>query len=64
MAAIAGPAKRLMATGGWAEGVATQAVKKQHLGRFRHVPAIYAGARGAAIAAGRATGLWNDKEDH
>jgi glycerol kinase len=64
MAEIAGPAKRLMATGGWAEGVATQAVKEQHLGPFRHVPAIYAGAQGAAIAAGRATGLWNDKEDH
>ena len=54
MDALAGPASRLVVTGGWAEGVAAQAVKRRHLGAFEHDREIFAGARGAAIAAHRA----------
>jgi sugar (pentulose or hexulose) kinase len=59
MAALAGgPARRLVVTGGWAAGEAARAVKRAHLGDFEHSPAISTGARGAALAAGRAAGLW------
>ena len=54
MEALAGPARRLVVTGGWAEGVAAQAVKRAHLGAFEHDREIFAGARGAAMAAHRA----------
>ena len=54
MEALAGPARRLVVTGGWAEGVAAQAVKRHHLGAFEHDREIFAGARGAAMAAHRA----------
>jgi sugar (pentulose or hexulose) kinase len=60
MAAVAGPAKRLVVTGGWATGEAAQAVKARHLGPFELSPGISQGARGAALAAGRATGLWDN----
>ena len=59
MAAIAGPARRLVVTGGWAAGEAAQAVKARHLGPFELSPGISQGARGAALAAGRAAGLWS-----
>jgi hypothetical protein len=45
-------------TGGWAAGEAAQAVKRAHLGPFEHDAAIFTGARGAALAAGRAAGMW------
>jgi sugar (pentulose or hexulose) kinase len=54
MAAIAGPARRLVVTGGWSEGVAARAVKERHLGPFEHDTTIFAGARGAALMALRA----------
>jgi sugar (pentulose or hexulose) kinase len=54
METLAGPARRLVVTGGWAEGVAARTVKERHLGRFEHSAAIFAGCRGAAIAARRA----------
>jgi sugar (pentulose or hexulose) kinase len=57
MAAVAGPARRLVVTGGWAAGVAAQAVKARHLGAFELSPGISQGARGAALAAGRAAGV-------
>jgi sugar (pentulose or hexulose) kinase len=58
MAAVAGPAKRLVATGGWAAGAAARAVKQRHLGPFQLSPALATGAaRGAAMAAGRAAAL-------
>jgi sugar (pentulose or hexulose) kinase len=60
MARVAGgPARRLVVTGGWAAGEAARAVKRRRLGEFEHSPAIFTGARGAALAAGRAAGLWN-----
>jgi sugar (pentulose or hexulose) kinase len=55
MAAVAGPARRLVVTGGWAAGPAAQAVKARHLGAFELSPALFSdGARGAALAAARA----------
>lgn len=54
MEVLAGPAHRLVVTGGWAEGVAARAVKERHLGPFEHSAAIFAGCRGAAIAADQA----------
>jgi sugar (pentulose or hexulose) kinase len=60
MAEVAGPAKRLVVTGGWAAGEAAQAVKARHLGPFDLSPGISQGARGAAVAAGRAAGLWDN----
>jgi sugar (pentulose or hexulose) kinase len=59
MAAVAGgPATRLVVTGGWAAGEAARAVKAARLGPFEHSAAISTGARGAALAAGRAAGMW------
>jgi hypothetical protein len=58
MTAVAGPARRLVVTGGWAAGPAARAVKEHHLGPFEHSPALSTGARGAALAAGGAAGLW------
>jgi sugar (pentulose or hexulose) kinase len=57
MAAIAGPHRRLVVVGGWAEGEAAQAAKAKWLGPFEMTSATYAGARGAALTAGRAAGL-------
>jgi sugar (pentulose or hexulose) kinase len=59
MAAVAGgPASRLVVTGGWAAGEAARAVKTARLGAFEHSAAISTGARGAALAAGRAASMW------
>jgi sugar (pentulose or hexulose) kinase len=60
MAAVAGPARRLVVTGGWAAGPAAQAVKTRRLGPFELSPGISQGARGAALAAGRAAGVIDD----
>jgi hypothetical protein len=57
MAEVAGPPRRLVATGGWAARVCALAVKERKLGPFEHCAAISTGARGAALAAGRAAGL-------
>jgi sugar (pentulose or hexulose) kinase len=58
MAAVAGPATRLVVTGGWAAGTAARAVKERHLGPFELSPALATGAaRGAAVAAGRAAAV-------
>jgi sugar (pentulose or hexulose) kinase len=58
MAAVAAPARRLVVTGGWAAGPAAQAVKRRHLGAFELSPALFSGgARGAALAAGRAAAV-------
>jgi len=57
LAAVVGPARRLVVTGGWAAGAGARAVKARHLGAFEHSPGITQGARGAALAAGRAAGV-------
>jgi sugar (pentulose or hexulose) kinase len=62
MDAVAGPRRRLVVTGGWAAGAAARAVKTAHLGGFEHAEGISTGARGAALAAGRAAGIWEPGE--
>jgi sugar (pentulose or hexulose) kinase len=58
MAAVAGPARRLVVTGGWAAGEAARAVKRRHLGPFELSPGVATGAaRGAAVAAGRSVAV-------
>ncbi len=57
MAAVAGPARRIMVAGGWAAGEAARAVKERYLGEVRYLPATFTGARGAALAARRAAGV-------
>jgi sugar (pentulose or hexulose) kinase len=57
MARRAGPQRRVVLAGGWAEGAAAQAVMHAHLGPFELPEAVYMGARGAALTAGRAAGL-------
>jgi sugar (pentulose or hexulose) kinase len=57
MARVAGPHRRLVMAGGWSEGVAARAVKEAHVGPFERSSAVFMGARGAALTAGRAAGL-------
>src|SRR3954447_1749915 len=57
MARVAGPHERLVMAGGWSEGVAARAIKEAHVGPFERSSAVFMGARGAALTAGRATGL-------
>jgi sugar (pentulose or hexulose) kinase len=63
IAAVAGPSWRLVVTGGWARSEAYVAIKREVLGSFQ-VPAVQeAGARGAALLAGLAAGLYGGIED-
>ena len=48
--------RRLVVVGGWADGAAARAVKHAHLGPFDDGGSAFAGARGAALTAGRAAG--------
>ena len=57
MERVAGPHTRLVMAGGWSEGVAARAVKEAHVGPFERSEAVFMGARGAALTAGRAAGL-------
>jgi sugar (pentulose or hexulose) kinase len=57
MARVAGPHRRLVMAGGWSEGVAARAIKEAHIGPFERSEAVFMGARGAALTAGRAAGL-------
>jgi glycerol kinase len=57
MTGVAGPHRRIVMAGGWAEGAAAQAVSEAHIGPFELSGAVYMGARGAALTAGRAAGL-------
>jgi sugar (pentulose or hexulose) kinase len=60
MARVAGPQRRIVMAGGWAEGPAAQAVSEAHLGPFELSGAVYMGARGAALTAGRAAGVLDE----
>ena len=60
--AIAGPAERLVVTGGWARSEAVRAIKREILGRFEYPPVTEAGARGAALLAGIAAGIYSGVE--
>jgi activator of 2-hydroxyglutaryl-CoA dehydratase len=54
---VAGPHTKIVMAGGWSEGVAARAVKEAHIGPFERSEAIFMGARGAALTAGRAAGV-------
>jgi sugar (pentulose or hexulose) kinase len=54
---VAGPRNRLVMTGGWADGDAARAIKQAALGPIERTEAVYLGARGAALTAGRAAGV-------
>jgi sugar (pentulose or hexulose) kinase len=53
MAALAGPYRRLVITGGWSDRPEVREMKARHLGAFEHVAEGYAGCLGAARAASR-----------
>jgi sugar (pentulose or hexulose) kinase len=55
--AVAGPRRRLVLTGGWAQSEALLAAKER-LGPLERPPVAEAGARGAALIAGVAAGLF------
>ena len=55
---VAGPTERLVVTGGWARSEAFRAVKEATVGGFEQPPVVEAGARGAALLAGVAAGVY------
>lgn len=57
MTAIVGKHREIIVTGGWSHSTALMAVKRRRLGALRLSPVQEAGARGAAIYAGRAAGV-------
>lgn len=61
--AVAGRSNRLVVTGGWARSPAVRAVKRDILGPFEEPAVREAGARGAALIAGIAAGVFKDFED-
>jgi sugar (pentulose or hexulose) kinase len=60
---IAGPAARLVVTGGWARSPTVRAVKRAMLGPFEEPVVHEAGARGAALIAGVASGTFKGFDD-
>ena len=59
---IAGPHRRIVVTGGWARDEAVRA-SKARLGAVEAPPVVEAGARGAALLAGVAAGLFASVDD-
>ena len=57
MTNIVGKHQEIIVTGGWAHSDALMAAKRRRLGALRLSPVLEAGARGAAIYAGRAAGV-------
>jgi sugar (pentulose or hexulose) kinase len=60
---VAGETHRLVVTGGWARSVAVRAVKRSVLGPFEQPVVDEAGARGAALVAGIASGIYGGVAD-
>jgi len=60
---VAGKSGRLVVTGGWARSPAVHAVKREVLGPFDEPEVEEAGARGAALIAGIAAGVYGDAFD-
>ena len=60
---VAGPSTRLVVTGGWAQSRLVRAVKRDVLGPFDEPMVREAGARGAALIAGIAAGVFKGFED-
>jgi sugar (pentulose or hexulose) kinase len=57
MTDIVGKHREIIVTGGWSYSTALMAAKRRRLGALRLSPVYEAGARGAAIYAGRAAGV-------
>ncbi len=55
---VAGPAGRVAVAGGWSRSPTLRAVKAERLGQLDYPPVVEAGARGAALTAGCAAGLY------
>jgi sugar (pentulose or hexulose) kinase len=60
---VAGPTGRLVVTGGWARNAAVRAVKRAAIGEFEEPDVDEAGARGAALLAGVAAGIYGGVDD-
>ncbi|MGH2677526.1 MAG: FGGY-family carbohydrate kinase [Actinomycetota bacterium] len=60
---VAGDSARLVVTGGWASSPAVRAVKREFLGPFEEPDVTEAGARGAALIAGIAAGVFKGFDD-
>jgi sugar (pentulose or hexulose) kinase len=60
---ISGPTSRHVVAGGWAHDEAYLAVKREHLGRVERPAVVEAGARGAALLAGVAAGVYASVEE-
>jgi sugar (pentulose or hexulose) kinase len=59
---VAGPSRRIVVTGGWAHDEAVRA-SKARLGAVETPPVVEAGARGAALLAGVAAGIFASADD-
>jgi sugar (pentulose or hexulose) kinase len=64
MSDIVGGHRELIVTGGWSASGALLDCKRRRLGEFSRPDIAEAGARGAAIFAGMAAGLWSDPSTH
>jgi sugar (pentulose or hexulose) kinase len=60
---VAGESARLVVTGGWARSAVVREVKRKHLGPFEEPVVEEAGARGAALIAGIAAGVFKGFQD-
>lgn len=59
MSDVSGRHTKLVVTGGWAKSAALLVVKEAHLGEVHHPNVLEAGARGAALLAGLAAGVYS-----
>jgi sugar (pentulose or hexulose) kinase len=55
---IGGPARRIAVAGGWSRSPTLRAAKAERLGRLEYPAVVEAGARGAALLAGCAAGVY------
>jgi sugar (pentulose or hexulose) kinase len=64
MTRVAGPPGRIVVTGGWARSSALMAAKVARFGPLSRLPEpVEAGARGAALLAGLAAGIYARAEE-
>jgi sugar (pentulose or hexulose) kinase len=61
--AVAGDVDRVVVAGGWSRSPTLRMVKASRLGRAVYPPVTEAGARGAALLAGIAAGVWKGVDD-
>ncbi|WP_210492587.1 FGGY family carbohydrate kinase [Patulibacter sp. SYSU D01012] len=63
IADVVGPAERVVVTGGWARSATVRAAKRATLGPFERRTDGEPGARGAALLAGLAAGVYADRRE-